>query len=54
VSTTSSHWGVVLKDNYPWNHLDEVNQVLGLIGSGAPDAVAFYDALANRLKSSGL
>jgi triacylglycerol lipase len=50
VSQCSSHWGKVIKDNYPWNHLDEINQVLGVIGKGAPDPVAFYVQHANRLK----
>jgi triacylglycerol lipase len=50
VSQCSSHWGKVIKDNYPWNHLDEINQVLGGIGKGAPEPVAFYKQHANRLK----
>jgi triacylglycerol lipase len=50
VSQCSSHWGKVIKDNYPWNHLDEINQVFGAIGKGAPDPVAFYIQHANRLK----
>ena len=50
VSRCSSHWGKVIKDNYPWNHLDEINQVLGGIGKGAPEPVAFYKQHANRLK----
>lgn len=54
VSTCSSHWGVVLKDNYAWNHLDETNQVLGLRGLFTPDPVSFYSGLANRLKNQGL
>jgi triacylglycerol lipase len=50
VSQCSSHWGKVIKDNYTWNHLDEINQVLGTIGKGSPDPVAFYKQHANRLK----
>jgi triacylglycerol lipase len=50
VSQCSSHWGKVIKDNYTWNHLDEINQVFGAIGKGAPDPVAFYVQHANRLK----
>ncbi|MDI1257834.1 triacylglycerol lipase [Aquabacterium sp.] len=50
VSRCSSHWGKVVKDNYPWNHLDEINQVLGGIGKGAPEPAAFYKQHANRLK----
>jgi triacylglycerol lipase len=54
VSQCSSHWGKVLKDNYPWNHLDEINQVLNTIGKGAPDPVAWYKSQATRLKLLGL
>jgi len=54
VPVCSTHWGKVLRDNYPWNHLDEINQVLGLIGKGAPDPVAFYVQQATRLKLKGL
>lgn len=54
VSRCSSHWGTVLRDNYPWNHLDEVNQVFGLRGWFTPDPVAFYRSQANRLKLQGL
>jgi len=54
VSKNSSHWGKVIKDNYDWNHLDEINQVLGTIGKNAPDPVAFYKQHANRLKLAGI
>ncbi len=54
VSQCSSHWGTVLKDNYDWNHLDEVNQAFGLRGLFSQDPVAFYRSQANRLKSAGL
>jgi triacylglycerol lipase len=54
VGRCSSHWGVVLRDNYPWNHLDEVNQAFGLRGLFAPDPVQFYRGQVNRLKLAGL
>jgi triacylglycerol lipase len=54
VTVCSAHWGKVLRDDYPWNHLDAVNQVLGLVGKGAPDPVAFYLQQASRLKGLGL
>ncbi|MGL4576273.1 MAG: esterase/lipase family protein [Burkholderiaceae bacterium] len=54
VSRCSSRWGVVLRDDYPWNHGDEVNQVFGLRGLFTPDPVGFYRAHANRLKNLGL
>jgi triacylglycerol lipase len=54
VARCSSHWGKVIKDNYTWNHLDEINQVLGIVGKDSPDPVAFYRQHANRLKLAGL
>ncbi|CAH0351693.1 triacylglycerol lipase [Aquabacterium sp. CECT 9606] len=54
VTVCATHWGKVLRDDYPWNHLDEVNQTFGLIGKGAPDPVAFYVQQAARLKLKGL
>ena len=54
VGRCSSHWGTVLRDDYPWNHLDEVNQFLGLRGLFAPDPRSVYRAHANRLKNLGL
>lgn len=50
----STHFGKVLRNDYPWNHIDEMNHVFGLIGKGAPDPVAFYRSQANRLKLKGL
>ncbi len=54
VSRCSSRWGDVLRDNYPWNHMDEVNHSFGLRGWFTPDPVAFYRSHANRLKNLGL
>lgn len=54
VSRCSSRWGEVLRDNYPWNHMDEVNHSFGLRGLNTPDPVAFYRSHANRLKNLGL
>jgi triacylglycerol lipase len=54
VGRCSSHWGKVLRDDYPWNHLDEVNQAFGLRGLFTPDPVAMYRTQANRLKNLGL
>lgn len=54
VGRCSSHLGVVLRNDYPWNHLDQVNQVLGLTRWFAPDPKAVLRAHANRLKNAGL
>ena len=53
VGSCGSHLGAVLRDNYPMNHLHEVNQLLGLVGAGA-DPVGLYRIHANRLKLLGL
>jgi triacylglycerol lipase len=54
VSRCSSRWGKVLRDDYSWNHLDEVNQAFGLRGIFSSDPVSVYRAHANRLKTLGL
>lgn len=54
VGRCSTHLGVVLKDNYPWNHLDEVNQMFALRGLFTPSPASVYRAHANRLKNAGL
>ncbi|AKJ32150.1 lactonizing lipase [Caldimonas brevitalea] len=54
VGRCSSRWGQVLRDDYGWNHMDEVNHVFGLRNWFASDPVAFYRSHANRLKNAGL
>ncbi len=54
VGQCSNHFGTVLRDNYGWNHLDEVNQVFGLRGLFSSDPVQVYRDQANRLKNAGL
>lgn len=54
VGQCSSHLGVVLRDDYGWNHLDEVNQIFGLRGLFASNPVSVIRAHANRLKYAGL
>ncbi len=53
VSACSAHLGKHLGD-YSQNHLDEVNQVLGLRDWFATDPVTVYRQHANRLKNQGL
>ncbi len=53
VPRCSSHLGTVIRDNYAFNHLDEVNQVLGLVGF-LQNPVTPYRIQANRLKNQGL
>jgi triacylglycerol lipase len=54
VGRCSSHLGVVLRDDYGWNHLDQVNQVLGLTSWFASSPKAVLRAHANRLQNAGL
>ncbi|HET8729488.1 MAG TPA: triacylglycerol lipase [Moraxellaceae bacterium] len=54
VGQCSSHLGTVIRDNYNMNHLDEVNQVMGLVALNESSPVALFRAHANRLKNAGL
>ena len=54
VGRCSSHLGMVIRDNYRMNHLDEVNQVLGLTSLFETSPVTVYRQHANRLKNAGL
>jgi triacylglycerol lipase len=54
VGRCSSHLGDVIRDNYFQNHLDEVNQVLGLDSIFETDAKSLFRTHANRLKNKGL
>src|SRR6202051_3677646 len=54
VSVCSSLYGKVLSTSYRWNHLDEINQLLGIVGQNAEDPVAVLRTHANRLKLQGL
>ena len=53
VSACSSRLGKHLSD-YRQNHLDEVNQLLGLRDWFSTDPVTLYRQHANRLKQQGL
>ncbi len=54
VGRCSSHLGTVIRDNYSQNHLDEVNQVLGLTSLFESSPKTLVRAQANRLKNLGL
>lgn len=54
VGRCSSHWGNVIRDDYAWNHLDQVNQVIGLRGLFTSSPPSVYRAHANRIKNRGL
>lgn len=54
VPRCSSRLGKVIRDDYPLNHLDQMNWFLTLRGADAPDPVNLYRTHANRLKLQGL
>jgi triacylglycerol lipase len=54
VGRCSSHLGDVIRDNYFQNHLDEVNQILGLVSIFESNPVTLFKSHANRLKNLGL
>jgi triacylglycerol lipase len=54
VGRCSSHLGSVIRDNYFHNHLDEVNQILGLVSIFESNPTSVFRSHANRLKNAGL
>jgi triacylglycerol lipase len=54
VGRCSSHFGKVLRDDFRMNHLDEVNQLFGLVSLFEASPVAVFRSHANRLKNAGL
>ena len=54
VGRCSSHLGHVIRDNYFMNHLDEINQLYGLVSLFETNPRAVYRQHASRLKQAGL
>lgn len=54
VGKCSSHLGTVLRDDYYMNHLDEVNQLVGVTALFMTDPKSVFRSHANRLKNQGL
>ncbi len=54
VGQCSSHMGMVIRDNYFMNHLDEVNLLFGLHSIFTTDPKAVIRQHANRLKNAGI
>ncbi|WP_353405823.1 esterase/lipase family protein [Pseudoteredinibacter isoporae] len=50
----ASHVGLTLRDNYKWNHVDQVNNLFGLRGWGSANPLSVIRGHANRLKNQGL
>lgn len=53
IGRCSNHFGQVIRDNYPWNHPDEINHTLGVRGLFTPNPVDVYRGQVNRLKVAG-
>ncbi len=54
ISRCSSHLGHVIKDDYKMNHLDEINQFIGLHSFREVDPVELYRSHVTRLQKLGL
>lgn len=54
VGKCSSHLGEVVRDDYNMNHLDEVNQLIGVTALFSTNPKSVFRAHANRLKNAGL
>ncbi|MBA35341.1 MAG: lipase [Oleispira sp.] len=54
VSSCSSRLGMVIRDDFNMNHLDEVNMLLGLHDIWSTDPLTVFRSHANRLKKAGL
>lgn len=54
VSSCSTRLGRVIRDDYGMNHLDEVNQTIGIVNLFETNPVTLYRQHANRLKNLGL
>lgn len=54
VGACASRLGMVIRDDFNMNHLDEVNQAFGLHALTDTDPVEVFRTHANRLKQAGL
>jgi len=54
VSTCSMRLGKVIRVDYDMNHMDEVNQTMGLVNIFETNPVQLYRQHANRLKLAGV
>ncbi len=53
VPVSSSHFGEVVKDNYNWNHVDEVNHSMGFVNPFSANPVAVFRIHAQKLQKAG-
>ncbi|MCL2913245.1 triacylglycerol lipase [Shewanella corallii] len=54
VASCSTHLGQVIRNNYRMNHMDEVNQVFGLVSWFETNPLTLFRQHANRLAQHGL
>jgi triacylglycerol lipase len=54
VASCSSHLGRVIRDDYRMNHLDEINQMVGITDLFETSPVTLFRQHANRLQGMGL
>lgn len=53
VGSCASRLGRVIRDDYRMNHLDEINQVIGLVSWAETNPVTVFRQHANRLRNEG-
>ncbi len=54
VASCKSHLGRTIRDDYGMNHLDEVNQTIGIVNLFETSPVSVFRQQANRLQALGL
>ena len=54
VASCRSHLGRTIRDDYGMNHLDEVNQMIGIVNLFETSPVSVFRQQANRLQALGL
>lgn len=54
VASCKSHLGRTIRDDYGMNHLDEVNQLVGIVNLFETSPVTVFRQQANRLQALGL
>jgi len=54
IAACNTHLGMVIRDNYFQNHLDEINQMFGLVSPFAANPKTLFREHANRLKNASL
>lgn len=53
IPVTSARFGTVICESFYWNHIDEINQTLGLIHPDAEDPRTIFRLHAQRLQQAG-